>query len=216
MNNISSLDKFYLHIGTHIDLVSSYTENEAYRFIITSCRLKPYSFIFDKFRSRLVLHRHWIDEYGNSFLIGKDKKAKVVANDLTIEQDKLICTDLFGALPIHKIAKISKTLFFIAGKDEDNYEDCFIFAFLGLDGYLRCFYYAYEKWSALSPLLLDLEVLEIFSRNQVIRDFKEVKLKKNVVFPCLKREAVITSWPPSKNFISILEAQNSALLSILT
>lgn len=216
MNNVVSLDKFYLHIDKHIELISSYTENPNYRYIITSCRLKPYSFIFDKFRSRLVLHRHWIDEFGNSFIIGTDKKGKVVANDLTIDQDRLTCTDLFGGLPIHKIAKISKTLLFIAGKDEDNYKDCFIFALLGLDGYLRCFYYAYEKWGALPPLLLGLEVLEIFAKNQVIRDIKEVKLKKNVIFPCIKREAVLTSWPPSNNFVSILEAHNSALLNILT
>lgn len=215
MNNIGSLDKFYAHIDSHIELVSSYTENSAYRFVITSCRLKPYTFIFDKFRSRLVLHRHWIDEFGNSLLIGTDKRAKITTNDLTIDRDKLISTDLFAGLPIDKVAKISKTLFFIAGKDEDNYKDCFIFAFLGLDGYLRCFYYAYEKWGSLPPLLLGLEVLETLASNQVIRDIKEVKLKKNTIFPCIKRTAVISSWPPSKNFVSILEAQNSALTSIL-
>lgn len=213
MNSIS-IENLYSNLDRHIKLVASYTELPSLAFIIKSIRLKPYSLIFEKYHERLILHKWWIDEYGNSLILNK-KKPEIILNDLKIDKSKLTSTDLYGHLSIDKVAKISKLVYFFSGKEEDFYSDHMILSFLGIDGFLRTFIYLYGEWIIYPSLLLGVKALSSVASNIDIQSFIEIKNKKNILYPCIKQRAWIGYWPPNREFFNIIKEQNDFVLDVL-
>lgn len=156
MKNID-LEKFYQKIDKSILLVSAFIGNKILENIIRSCRLKPYSLFSETMGQRTNLERHWVDEYGNSLTID-DTKIKIVLNDLTIEKNTEISTDLFWGRNI--------TYFVDTGKKVYICDD--IISMYGEDEYLRSFVFE-ERWVSISPLILGMNNLEnIFSDKNVL------------------------------------------------
>lgn len=213
MNSIS-IENLYSTLDRHIKLVASYTELPSLDFIIRSTRLKPYSLIFERYHEKLILHNWWIDEYGNSVYLNK-KKPNIIANDLRIDKSKLTSTDLYEHLSIDKVAKISKLVYFLNGKEEDFYSDHIVLSFLGIDGFLRTFVYLYEEWQPYPSLLLGIKTLSSMASNLNIQSFIEIKNKKNIIYPCAKQRAWIGYWPPTKDFVNIIRGQNEFVLDVL-
>src|SRR6185295_2676581 len=106
----SNIERLYAKIRQHILLAQSYTEIGELAFIIKSCRLKPHSHIFEGKNNKLTLHRWWFDEFGNSLKIVKNKRIKLIYNDLSLSRDRVVCTDLYRGLSIDRIAKTSKLI----------------------------------------------------------------------------------------------------------
>lgn len=206
-----SLDKLYIQLDRHILLAQSYTEIKELSFIIRACRLKPYSYVFEDKNDKLVLHRHWFDEFGNSFKIDKNKRIRIVYGDLSLDRDKIISTDLYYGLSMEKVAKISKMAHVMAGKDEDLFQDCFFLTFLGLDNYLRCFLYVHEEWQQVSPLLLGMRNLKTIAKNIDVKYFVGLKNKDNMPVPCISVEEWITFMPPSADFTAFIGKQHEAV-----
>jgi hypothetical protein len=207
-----SIDLLYIQLNKHILLAQSYTEIKQLEFIIKSCRLKPYTYMFEGKDKTLVLHRWWFDEFGNSFKIDK-KKIKIIYNDLSLNREKIICTDLYSGFSMNKIAKISKLVYICAGKDDDLYNEYFIVTFLGIDNYLRSFMYLHNEWQQISPLLLGMKVLKTIARNSgMTTGFKALK-NKNIP-SCINSEAWLTSLPVSDIFLELVTKRCETLNNI--
>ncbi|CAB4196573.1 hypothetical protein UFOVP1290_93 [uncultured Caudovirales phage] len=203
-----SIDHLYAKLDKHIRLVKSYTEIDELDFIIKSCRLKPNEYIFNK-NGKLSVYREWFDEFGNSIKI-INKKIKIIYNDLNINRDKLVCTDLYYGLSLDNTLKASKLLYLSKYKDE-YYEDNFIVVFLGIDNYLRAKVFIDNEWCNVSPLLIGLENLKLISQNLDIKYFKKLPIKKNMYMPCLSVEAWLTLLPASEAFSQFMRKDYSNL-----
>lgn len=96
-----TLEHFYQDISKHILLAQNYLELPSLTFLIKSCRLKPKNMMENK-NKNLVLHKEWIDEWGNSVYLSKEnekpKRTKIIYNDLSIDRTKLIQTDIYFGL----------------------------------------------------------------------------------------------------------------------
>jgi hypothetical protein len=209
-----SLDKLYHQIGGCLLLAQQYTEISELLFIIKACRLKPHSYLFDKRLNKLILYRQWVDEFGNSLEITKRKKIKITYNDLSLDRDKIICTDLYYGLSLDKVAKISKLAYVCTGKDEDLYQDCIMIAFLGIDNYLRNYMYMYDEWKQVSPLLLGMKNLQLIGKNADIRYFREFSKKENSPIPCISGRQWLTFMPASQEFAELMKNQQEKLQHI--
>jgi hypothetical protein len=211
-----NLDSIYHTLDKHVLLTQSYTEINELFFIIKSCRLKPYDFIFGSRSNKLILFRNWFDEFGNSLEILPNKKIKIVYNDLSIDQSKIVCTDLYYGLSLNRIAKMSKLAHFYCGKDEDLYHDCVCATFLGIDNYLRTYVYVYDEWQRVSPLLLGIKNLATIGANRDIKFFRKIAIKEKGPIPCISVGQWLTFMPASPDFKALLEKQYDIVSSIFT
>lgn len=201
-----SIDVLYNQIDRHVLLTESYTEIVGLATIIKFCRLKPHSYVYEKKNSKITLYDWWFDEYGNSLFI-KDKKIKIIYNDLNI-QTNTICTDLYYGLSLDKILKISKLALIFSGKDEDLLQKSAFVTFLGIDNYLRSYSLMYNEWKQVSSLLLGIDNLKLLINNLDIRYFQELKINKNFQAPCILEKAWLTYLPVSPNLLNQLDKQD--------
>lgn len=200
-----SMDRINYKFNRHILLAQEYTELTSMSFIIKSCRLKPHNYIFGnlKLNSKIQLHKLWIDEYGNSFKIIKGKKIEILYNDLSLDRNKIISTDLYGGLSIDKIAKMSKLCYLFLSKMDEPQENFFVITFLGIDNYLRSYAYLDDIWKPVSSLILGIEVLNDIYWNKEIKYSKELK-SKGISAPCQDGKGWITYLPISEVFYKML------------
>lgn len=205
-----SIENLYNKIHRKILLAESYTEYGDLSFIIKACRLKP----SDNSIS-LTLDRKWFDEYGNTLNIVKNKRFKIIENDLSIDKSQLICTDLYDGLPIHKIAKVSKLVYVLTGKDEDFQEEHLIIAFLGIDNYIRVYYIYGGQMAMCSPLNLGMKVLKSIAENKDIRYFTELNNKDLVLFPCTNQRSWISFYPASNKFLETISKESELFSQLL-
>jgi len=205
----NTLENIYNKINRNILLTESYTEYKNLDFIIRMCRLKPYSF-----NSKLSLERKWIDEYGNSLNIVKNKKIKIIEGDLDI-QEKIISTDLYAGLSLVKLSKMSKLLYLLIGKDEDFQEEHLIIAFLGIDNYLRVRYIYNGEIGVCSPLNLGMRALKSIAENKDIKYFTELNNKNFVLFPCLAQKCWLSFWPASPKFLETINKESELFTHLL-
>lgn len=210
-----SIEWLHAKLERHIKLVQSYTEVEAMEFIIKACRLKPYSYIFEGRDNKLILHRWWFDEFGNSLKIIKNKNIHVIYNDLKLDRKKIVSTDLYYGLSLDKIAKMSKLIYLVAGKDEDLYEDCFLLTFLGIDNHLRSYLYWYGEWQQVSPLLLETKHLKIIFSHLDLNGYHQMGLKENFPIPCILGQAWLSCLPVDQEFLDVVKKHYEILLPIL-
>jgi hypothetical protein len=209
-----SLDKLYTQLNKHILLVQAYTEIPELFFIVKACRLKPHDYIFGNKSNKVILYRWWFDEFGNSFNI-KDKKIEILYNDLSLEREKIVCTDLYYGLSLDRIVKMSKMLYLCAGRDEDLNKECFFLTLLGIDNYLRSYIYLYGKWQQVSPLLTGLKNLQKIAQHTNIQYFTNISNQKNWPVPCYAAQEWLSCTPVTKSFAKIIGEQHEMLLPIL-
>lgn len=209
-----SLDTLYANLNKHILLAQAYSEIPELFFIIKACRLKPHDYVFGKRSDKLLLHKWWFDEFGNSFHITKNKKLKLIYNDLLLDRDKIICTDLYFGLSLDRVVKMSKLVHLCVGKDEDLYEDAFFLTFLGLDNYLRSYMYLHQEWQQVSPLLLGFNNLKVIARNVDIKYFKQLQNEKDIPIACVSSQQWLSFLPLGASLLNILDKQYDKLLPI--
>lgn len=210
-----SIERLYAQLNKHILLVQSYTEVNEMMFIMKACRLKPHSFIFQDRNTKLVLHRLWFDEFGNSLRIIKNKRIKLTYNDLTLDKNQIVCTDLYYGLSIDKIAKMSKLMFFCSIKEEETYRTQSVVAFLGIDNFLRAYVNSDGEWLQVSPLCLGMKVLKTIARNMDLKYFRELISKENAPLPCASSRAWLSFMPPSREFLQLITREHNQMLSFL-
>ena len=209
-----SIEFFHAKIDKLIKLAQSYTEVEELEFIIKACRLKPHDYVFGDRHDRIVLHRWWVDEFGNSLNIIKNKRIVITYNDLSLNK-KLACTDLYYGLSMDRIVKMSKMLYLCAGKDEDLYQDCYLLSLLGEDDHLRTYLYWYGEWQQVSPLLMGMKHLKLLADNADVRYFRQVAGPENVPIPCLWGKTWLSYLPASQDFLDVVRQQYESLLSLM-
>ena len=208
-----SIEWLHAKIDKQIRLAESYTELEGLEFIIKACRLKPCDYIFEERNNGIILQEKWFDEFGNSLSL-KKKKVQIVHNDLILDKNKITCTDLYYGLSLDKIAKMSKLVHLIAGKDDDLYQDCFLLTFLGIDDHLRSYLYWYGEWQTVSPLVMGIKNLKVIASHADIKYFQKIENKEKSAFPCISGEAWLSYLPPGQSFITMIKQQYEILLPI--
>jgi hypothetical protein len=209
-----SLERIHAKLYKQIKLVESYTEIDGMEFLIKACRLKPYDYIFKARDHRIILHNWWFDEFGNSVLIGKKKKVRIIYNDLRLNRDRIVSTDLYYGLSLDRVAKMSKLVHLVSGKDEDLYEDCHLLTFLGLDDHLRSYLYWYGEWQQVSPLIMGMKSLQLLADHLDIKYFNQIGKKENSALPCVNGETWISYLPPSGQFIQLINDKYEMLSPI--
>lgn len=211
-----SLDLLHVELARHIQLVQSYTEIEGLDFVIQSCRLKPYTYVFEERNKKLNLYRKWFDEYGNLLHVNNDRSIDITFNKISLKKESIISTDLYFGLGVEKFARISKMVHVCHGATELGKSFVFM-TFLGVDNYLRC-YFAYQNdWRQVSPLLLGLENLLRIGRHQNIQYFTHQESgKENSPLPCLSSQQWISPLPLTPQFISLLRKECETASNVLT
>ena len=207
-----SLEYLYAKLEKQIKLTEAYSEIKGLAFIIKACRLKPYNYIFHKRDNRIILHRMWFDEYGNSFNINNKKIIDIIYNDLNIDKDKIVNTDIYYGLSLEQVAKMSKLVYIISGKDEDLFQECLFLTFLGIDDHLRSYIMLYNEWQQVSPLLLGLKNLKYIAEHLDIKYFQENK--ENSILPCIDGQAVLSYVPVSIGFTDLIKKQYEYILHL--
>ena len=195
----------YTELHRHVLLAQAYIEIKELFFIIRACRLKPYDYMFENKSNKLILYRKWFDEFGNSFELTNNKRIKITYNDLSLDRQKIVCTDLYYGISLESVVKISKLAFVCLGKEENSYQDCIVLTFLGIDNYLRSFAFTDGEWQAVSPLILGLKNLRTIGSNRDLRYFREISIKENPPIPCFAPEAWLTYMPPNRVFTALIE-----------
>lgn len=175
MSKIRSLDHYYIAIQKILDLVVAFTEDREIGKIIQMCRMKPYPAL-PIFNLRMRLKKCWVDEYGNTLRLHKKiKEFSITLDDREIDRRKLICTDLYSGLPIHKIYNMSRMMVLISGVEDSKDREPFrLLTFLGLDDYLRCFALIDGRWEDYPPMFLGLSLLRKIAK---LSSFKPFGLK---------------------------------------
>jgi hypothetical protein len=210
-----SVEFFHAKIDKLIRLARSYTEIDTLEFIIKACRLKPHDYVFGKRSDRTELYRHWIDEFGNSLHIHKNKHIHLIYNDLHLDRKKIISTDLYYGLSIDKVVKMSKLVYLCAGKDEDLYQDCYLLSLLGVDDHLRSYLYWYGEWQQVSPLLMGMKHLKLLANNADIKYFRQLSNSQHIPVPCVSGRVWLSYVPMSKDLVDIIKKRYEPLLPIL-
>lgn len=211
-----SIDKLHIILDRHILLVESYSEVKGLAFILRTCRMKPYDFIFKDKNDKLILFRKWFDEFGNTLEVTANKKIKLTYNDLTMSHSKIICTDLYYGLSVEKIVKMSKLVYLFSGIDEDLYQDCIFISFLGIDNYMRSYLYMYGEWQVVPSLMLGIKNLSFISSNYDVKYFQELSNKKNEPIPCLSSQQWLSYLPASQDFKNLVEKRCSIVSPLFT
>lgn len=208
-----SLNSIYHNINKQIALVESYTEIKGLSYIIKSCRLKPYDYLFKKKNPNLILHKWWVDEYGNSFKLN-GKRIELTFNDLKVNKNNLVNTDLYSGLSISNVLKISKLAYINTGIDEELYQKYYHINLLGIDNYLRSYLYMYDSLESIAPLTLGIKNLKLLTHHKDIKYFLTFKKKENNPLPCLQPEQWISSLPAHQDFIQEMNKHHPVIYNI--
>lgn len=210
-----SIEWLHAKLDKRIRLASSYTDVPELEFIIKACRLKPYDYMFGKRNNNITLYRHWFDEFGNSLNILKKKRISITYNDLQLDKQRIMGTDLYAGLELDQVAKMSRLAYVIVGKDEDLYQDCCLLTFVGIDEHLRTYLYWQEEWQQVSPLLLGMKDLKILTNRLDIKHFQMTENKEISAIPCISAQTWLSCLPASPAFLSELSKQSEMLAGIL-
>lgn len=201
ITRVRGLEELYARLEQHIALAVGYCEVPTLPFIIRACRLKPHRMLHQAPKSRLLLHKQWVDEYGNSLYLEGANKLKVVLNDLSIDRSKLISTDLYRGVPVEKISRISRLAVLLMGKQEDY---CLL-SLLGIDDHLRTFIWWRGRWEQCSSLLLGNRLLQYLSQNLELEGHQELEGDVLALHRSKKQGLWLTQWPPRQEFMSIVK-----------
>lgn len=196
MKNLT-IDLFYNELEKHVLLVEAYTEIKDLALTIKACRLKPYGYFFEQKTAKIILYKWWFDEFNNSLKIN-NKNINIVYNDLSLNSENIICTDLYAGLSVEKVAKLSKLVYIACGKDEDLQQDYCHMTFLGIDNYFRSYTYIYGEWQKVSPLVLGIDKLINIIKHNDINYFKKLMPQENKIHPC----PTVEEWLSSTTMIS--------------
>jgi hypothetical protein len=206
----SNIDELYINIDKHILLAQAYMEIPELYFIIKACRLKPYQYVFEGLH-KLVLFEKWFDEFGNTLNI-VNKEIDIKYNDLSMDRNKIICTDLYYGLSLNKIVKMSKFVYICAGIDEDKFKDTFFLTFIGLDNFFRSYLYLYGEWQKVSPLLLGMKGLIKLVDSMESKRFKRLSFFKKFPMHCVSGQAYLTCLPAGEELMKILTKKHEKLI----
>jgi hypothetical protein len=229
--SINSIEKLYIKLDRSIKYTGIRIAKNGRKYfqkIIYMCRLKPLNFEKITKWEKINEYKIWIDEYGNKLrLVNKDHKFNemdVGSLSLLTSYNSPSCTDLYDNLPMHKVLKISKILFFMSAMMHN--EPFKILAFMGIDNYLRVYILLYGRWQKISPLLLGMRILYFMAINidgikhregaKGVKDgVREIKIRKEetIFFACDERKTYFIELPLTETGKRLL-MEDGAVLKI--
>ena len=206
-----NIDLYLNKLEKNILLVEKFTELRELYTVIKFCRLKPLEFL-ETNNYKIKLFNTWVDEFGNSICIRKNKKIETTLNNISAFKYKKT-TDLYYGISLEKINKISKNSLIIKYIDEDDNEN-FLLSFLCIDNYIRSYHIDGEICEQISPLYAGINNLRKFAKNLHIQSHKKMIIK-GFKIPCKRVSGWISSVPFEDSFIKELEKNCIILANIL-
>jgi len=205
-----TLEKFYQRHQGYVQVTAGYLEDRRIPFILQSCRIRPQLSTEQNLPKTPRLERWWVDEFCNTLRIGKNKRIKLIFNDLKIDRSRVRCTDIFANLSIRDLYAISKLLYVCKANDEITHNDVYILSFLGKDNYFRTRIYYEGKWDKnISTLYLGINVLKMIAEHINIRYFIELSPKGPVpIYPLENVRQWIIALPAHHKFGSLLKSES--------
>lgn len=188
MKTADTFDTYTKAVDKSARLVSSYLEDDYYYKLIKTARLKPIVKITSN--SKLKLINHWIDEFGNSFII-ENKKIKYLFGDIRLLNDPKIKTDICFGLKMEEIFRLSKILY--CGISKNYYELCF----LGDDNYLRSYLIYDDCIQPISPLYFKRDIIE-----QIFDSDDNKKILTGSILRIADTDHYITKIPSSLDVVN--------------
>jgi hypothetical protein len=201
MNKVG-IDKFYDRHRGYVNVTAGYLSEKRIPFILKSCRLRPYASLSAPLPTTPQLERWWVDEFGNSFMVGKNKRVSLRYGDLKIERSKLQTTDLYANVSIRDLYTISRFLY-ICVAEFDVVRDAlvqtipspvtsgngqgnnliYILSFLGRDNFFRTRLLYRDQEDKISTLYLGYKLLKMIATYTDIRYYH--KLTARSILPNL-------------------------------
>jgi hypothetical protein len=176
--------------------------------------MKPYDYVKGGGKKiPTTLQRHWIDEWGNSLRI-ENKTAKIILNDLSLKQKRIISTDLYFGLSLNRAIKMSKMIYLCAGKDEDLGQPCYWLTLVGLDNYARSYLYLYGEWKQVPTLLLGLNQLIILTQYFDLQYLKLLPELKINPIPCQRVWSCVSCLPATNSLFDEIRKGDEMLLPL--
>ncbi len=210
---ITSLKTYYQNIIRNIKVLTGYTEAKYLEFLIKSCQLRPYDYHFNNVNKKVILHRKWFDNYGNSLNL-EGKEIKILFGDTCLVDKKISSLDFYENLDIIKTRKISKLMCFL--DCEILGHQIFLLSFLGIDDYLRTFCIIGDDVKKISSLFLGNLIIKQIFENIKEKHFKEIKIKKNIIPPgCNSAKGWIVALPAHTDFKSLVGKNYEQLTKIV-
>jgi hypothetical protein len=206
-----TLEEYYDIFYKFILIAQAYSEIPELSFIIKSCRFR--SNIILTSESRITAHKKWIDDWGNSINLSKNK-IKVIFNDLLINKENLFSTDLYSGLDLERVIKISTLAFIGLGRDDDLNKNCCLLSFFGIDRFFRTFLLLYDEWKKVAPILIGVHNLRKIYENLDLKNYIQIKNKENIL-PCVEGKSWLSCLPASEEFIKLVESESGFNLTIL-
>lgn len=146
--NKKSLDIYSLYdkIDKSIKVLSANIRDPNMISLIKACRYKPLQFLKEN-KTNILLYNDWIDESNHVISFNKRKKSFSQFKDYYyLGVDKNITTDIYYGLDIYKIHKISTRAYCVTGFSEIDDSLNIYICFLGMDNFLRAFWYFDNEW----------------------------------------------------------------------
>ncbi len=212
-----SIDSFYRQHESYLAVTAGYMDEPTYPFMLRACRLRPLASHTDTLPKLATLQRHWVDEFGNSLYLGKNKRSRVHFGDLSLDRSRIRCTDLFASLSIQDLWSISRLLYCCIGVDDCTDEEVFILSFLGKDNYLRTRVYQNGSWDLnVSPLMLNQYVLRMICENHTIKHFLELSAKRYIpYYPMKSVRHWVTAVPAHHKFRQMLRSESKTMSQVI-
>lgn len=208
-----NIDQFYDRYRGYINVASSYMEEKRVPFILKACRLRPYDSLLAPLPITPHLERRWVDEFGNSFYIGKNKRLKIIYGDLKIDRTKIQTTDLYANVSLRDLYRISKFLYICLGTykapDETGNNEIFILSFLGRDNYFRTRVLVNGiEDKTISTLYLGYQLLKMIATYTDIRYYHKLTTKSILPsYPLVNVRQWVSFLPAHSKLASELNAE---------
>jgi hypothetical protein len=146
--NKKSVDIYSLYdrLDRSIKVLSANIKDKNMIHLIKACRYKPLKFLSNK-KTNELLYTDWIDEFNHVISFSKKRGRFTQFKDYYyLNAERNITTDMYYGLDVYKIHKISTRVYCVTGFSEIDDSLNIYLCFLGIDGFLRAFWYFDGEW----------------------------------------------------------------------
>jgi hypothetical protein len=200
---------YFASIKTSLQLLEVSSEIKNLSKIIKACRLQSSSLLKTGNLLSSQFIEDWHDEFNCSFKINKsDKSIEIKLNNL--DKNVIYNYDIYSGLSLKNVTKISKSIYLFVGQDDG--EIISYISFLGIDDYLRSYFYD-GIWKRCSSLIMGMDLLKVmFERHE---NFKKLPSNYNIDVGCETGRSWLCLLPASTRLVDELKNVHGVDFSFL-
>jgi hypothetical protein len=220
---MTPIDRLHINIHSSIELAAALMKMPCIADIIRLCQMTPKNLI-DKNHSNELYYNsdvkttshyysHWVDPFGHVMKLNKSHGwFEIQPYIIGARSENIYNRDMYAGLSIAKIAKISKFIDILFGKDIDLEEDYIVLTFLGIDDKLRTYVYIYGEWESYPSLLIGSKALRDISENKAMSEFKEIRAARRIIYECSSQKRWLSALPLPKELSIMIDGNDAGYL----